>query len=601
MGPITIWRPLAGGLGWLFAFSVAVNVLTLALPLHMMAIYDRVLPSGSTETLVYITLIVAVALVVLGAAEGLRLMLCQRLGARLIATHGDALLRRALDGAGERTGPRELTALQHFVASRAFASLFDLPFVPLFVGLMFLLHPWLGAATVGGILLLCLIAWLHLMLARGAMEAARRHAAEMDGFAAQVLRARENARALGMAGGLGARWGRYAADAMRAADGLARAGSIGLGVTRTVRQVMQVLVLAVGAWLVLADQLSAGVIFGASIIFGRAVAPVEQVIASLDRILRAREDVRAVARALDGVEGPERHARGIEVEAKPLGRVELISAGLSGAGEAGEAGDVGETGDDGTVLTNVSFTLEPAKVLAIIGPSRAGKSAIARIVAGAVAPSEGAVRLDGHDPAPWTDARRTRMIGYVAQDAPLFPGSIADNIARFDPALDEERVLWAARFAGAHEMIADLPDGYATMVGLECALGAGHRQLVALARALYARPRLLVLDEPNAYLDQHGEAHFLRMLTNARHEGMGSIVVSQRRSVLHVADYIATVNGGRLASFEENRGQWKRRAGDQRRRDALHDEARELAARVNSAVALADQLSRSLGVDVRPS
>ena len=592
MGPITIWRPIAGGLGWLLAFSVAVNVLTLALPLHMMAIYDRILPSGSTETLVYITLIVIVALAVLGAAEGLRLMLCHRLGARLMATHGPALLDRALAGTERPTGPRALSALRQFVASRSFASLFDLPFVPLFVALMFLLHFWLGIATVIGIGVLCLLAWAHVTLARTLAESARRRAAEMDEFAAQVLRAREDARALGMGGGLGRRWGRYVADAMGDADALARIGSVGLGVTRTARQAMQVLVLAIGAWLVIADQLSAGVIFGASIIFGRAVAPVEQAIASLDRLLHAREDARVVASALTDTAGPERHARAIEIETKPLGRVELVSAGLRGA-EGERSG--------GPVLADVSFTLEPAKVLAVIGPCRSGKSAIARLVAGALAPTEGAVRLDGHDPAPWSEARRARMVGYVAQDAPLFPGSIADNIARFDPALDEERVLWAARFVGAHAMIADLPDGYATMVGLDCTLGAGHRQLIALARALYARPRLLVLDEPNAYLDQHGEAHFLRMLTNARHEGIGSVVVSQRRSVLHVADYIATVNGGALASFEENRGQWKRRAGDQRRRDALHDEARQLAVRVNSAVALADQLSRSLGVDVRPS
>lgn len=588
-----VFRPVMGGLGWLLAFSVAINLLALALPLHMMAVYDRVLPSRSVETLLYITLIVVAALVVLGAAEGLRLMLCHRLGARLVAEHGAPTFRDALDASaddgGRAAAPRELAHVQGLVASRTFAVLFDLPFVPFFVLIMFVLHPLLGAATMVGIAALALVAWGQFALSRSRADEAERARNLWRGFAGDAVAERDDARALGMRGALAGRWSEHARRALVSADALARIAAASLGLTRTLRQAMQVVVLSLGAWLVIADQLSAGIIFGASIIFGRAVAPVEQVIGSLDRLLAARRDARALSARL-AARADEAAEADIVVPHRPLGRVELVAAGLRG-----------EAARDGTVVCDVSFTLEPAKILALIGPTGAGKSQIARLVAGAVAPSEGRVLIDGHDPCGWDDARRTAAIGYVAEDAPLFPGTVADNIARFAPAVDGDRVLWAARFADAHETILRMPDGYATRVAGPFALSTGERQLVALARALYARPRILVLDEPNAFLDQHGEAHFLRALTNARHEGMSSVVVSQRRSVLQVADYIATVNNGRLASFEANRGQWKRRAADERRRTAIHESAREEARRANSAVVLADRLSRELGVDVRPS
>ena len=588
MAWVAVFRPQLGSLVWLAAFSVAANLLALALPLHMMAVYDRVLPSGSVDTLVFITLIVVLALAVLGVAEGLRLMLCHRVAARLVRDHGGGLVRAAIEGEAPAS-PRELVALQQFVASRTFAALFDLPFVPLFAALMFLLHPLLGAVTVVVVLVLAALAWAHVVIAAGPARSFARSSAAWHAFGAGAAAERETALALGMRGHLAERWGHFARRALDASDGVARVAAVGLGITRAMRQIAQVAILSIGAWLVVVDQLSAGVIFGASILFGRAIAPAEQVIASLDRVLRAREDMEAVAALVERAdeEDEREDARDIVVPLQPRGRVELV--GISAAEGAGGG------------LSGVTLALEPAKIVAVIGPTGAGKSALASIVAGAVPPATGKVLLDGHDPAHWSDARRAAMVGYVPQDAPLFPGSIADNIARFAPRIDEDRVLWAARFAGAHDAVARLPEGYGTLVASDRDLTAGERQLVAFARALYARPRLLVLDEPNAYLDQHGEAHFLRALTNARHEGMGSLVVSQRRSILQVADYIATLENGRLRSFEANRGQWKRRAGDERRREAVHEDARQDALRANAAVALADQLSRSLGVDVRPS
>ena len=576
---------------WLAIFSIATNLLVLAMPLHMMAIYDRVLTSGSLETLLYITVIALAALALLGAGEALRLVIAQRAAARLVTEHGGQLMRGALSEpeAEAARGPRELQGLRGFVASRGFVSLFDLPFAPLFVALMFALHVYLGLLTLLGVALLALVAFAQNAFARGASDEAARRTADLSAFTNAALRQRETGEAMGMGPAIVNRWGAATARALSSADDAGGVGAVAYGVSRFVRQGLQVMILATGAWLVLDGALSGGVILAASIIFGRAIGPIEQAISGWERLVRAREDAATLRCVLAGAENEdEASALG-----KPIGRVELRGVGVSIEEPAG-----------GTrpVLGGIDMSLEPGRVCAVIGPNGGGKSSLARVIAGALPASSGAVRLDWYDPREWSPARRAAMIGYVAQDVQLLPGTVADNIARLSDEIDEERIVWAARFAGAHEMIAGLPRGYATPVGEGIegrGLTGGQRQLIGLARAVVTRPRLLVLDEPNAHLDQHSEAHMLRALTNARHEGTSVVIVTQRRSILQIADYIATVNGGTLAAFEENRGQWKGRSGDEARREAIHEASRRDAERTNSALSLADQLSQSLGMEVR--
>ena len=584
-----LWGPILREMRWLAIFSVATNLLVLAMPLHMMAIYDRVLTSGSAETLFYITIVALGALALLGAGEALRLVIAQRASGRIVAEHGGALMRGALaePEAGSAKGPRELHALRSFIASRGFVSLFDLPFAPVFVVLMFVLHPYLGLLTLLGLALLGLIAWTQGALGRASVEETARRTADVTAFTTATLRQRETGEAMGMGPAIVARWGAATVRALGPADAAGSVSAIAYGTSRFVRQGLQVLILAMGAWLVLNGELSGGVIFAASIIFGRAVGPVEQLISGWERLLRARDDASALRAALSSVEDDVSHALG-----KPLGRIELTNVGVS-FGEAGEPGR--------TVLQNVDLKMEPGRICAVIGPNGAGKTTLARVIAGALPVSAGSVRLDGYDPREWSAERRSRIVGYVAQDVQLFPGTVADNIARLSDEIDEERIVWAARFAGAHDMIAALPRGYATAVGEGIegrGLTGGQRQLIGLARAVVTQPRLLVLDEPNAHLDQHSEAHMLRALTNARHEGTSVVIVTQRRSVLQIADYIATVNGGSLVSMEENRGQWRARTDDEVKRRTIHEEARRDAERTNTALSLADQLSRSLGVEV---
>ena len=593
-GKMGVFTPIRGEIAWIAVFSVATNLLVLALPLHMMAIYDRVLTSGSVETLVYITLIALGALALLGAGEALRLLIAGRMSARLVTVHGERVLASAMAAPdGEPAdGPRELQALRAFVASRAFVGLFDLPFAPFFVALMFALHAVLGLVTLAGMLVLVLIAAAQHGLAGGLSAEAQRRSGDLTAFTATALRHREDARPMGMGPAIARRWGAAVARALTVADRAGGVGAVAHGLTRFVRQGLQVVILALGAWLVLAGDLSGGVIFASSIVFGRAIAPIEAVIGGWERLVRARLDARAVRARLE-----EEVVEGEAAFGKPLGRLEARGLGYAATDMLGQSVPL---------LTDASFALEPGRIMAVIGPSGAGKSVLARLLAGALPASEGCVRLDGHDVGHWSDERRARSIGYVGQEVRLFPGTVADNIARLRDDIDEERIVWAARFAGALEMIASLPHGFATPVGGGVSGGAGgafelsggQRQLIGLARAVVTRPRLLVLDEPNAHLDQRSEAQFLRALTNARHEGTSAVVVTQRRSVLQVADRIATVNGGRLVSVEENAGQWKLRENDARR-DELHEEAREAARRANAALSLADRLGQELEMDVR--
>ncbi len=216
-----------------------------------------------------------------------------------------------------------------------------------------------------------------------------------------------------------------------------------------------------------------------------------------------------------------------------------------------------------TILSNVSFKLQSGEILAIIGPSGAGKSTLAKLLSGAISPTEGSVRLDGFELSQWPDERKGQSIGYVPQDASLFPGSIAENISRYELSLDEDAIISAARKANVHKQIVKLPEAYATLVGPGFhEMSGGQKQQLSLARAFFAKPRVLVLDEPNAHLDQKAEDALLTSLSEARNDGVSSIVVSQRRSILKIADYVLTLNEGQVVSYRPNEGQWRARRGD---------------------------------------
>ena len=554
-------RGLARELRWLFAFSVAANLLLLAMPLHMLAVYDRVLASGSGATLFFITALAFGALVLLGVAEIVRLRIAQRMAAGWTARTAEPLFARLVrddEVRGANGEPvqrasvlRSFYALRSVLGSRAVLAVMDLPFTPVFVLLLFVLHVQIGFLTVGGIALLAALAWGERRMAAGTSDAATRANGEAVTFSQGFVGRAEDIRAMGLFPDVLRHWGTRMGRALVHSDEASRINAAFFGLSRTVRQGLQVLIIAWGAWLVLDGQLSAGVIFAASLISGRALVPVEQVIGAWDRLVQGRRAHEEIEHFLSNAPLPEPAV------------VPAVTAGdLDVRGLAVEVASGGRTV---SILRDVTFALASGECVAVVGASGAGKTTLARCLAGALEPTRGQVRLDDFELSRWPDRRRRESIGYVPQDATLFSGTIADNVSGFAARPDDDAIVAATRAAAVHDAVVRLPEGYGTHVGPGAhELSGGQRSQVALARAFYARPRLLVLDEPNAHLDQPSEDALLRAVARLKSEGVSVVIVSQRRSVLKVADRVLSLEDGRMVSCVENRGQWRARRDDAR-------------------------------------
>lgn len=526
--------------GWLWLFSTAVNLLMLASPIYMTQVYSHVLPGHGFETLIYLTLLVTVAFGVYGLLESARSIIAQKLSARyeLAATH--ALLEGGLAAeAGTDIGDavRQAGTARQVLSSRTFLGLFDLPFAPLFFIVLFLAHPVLGAVALAGGVVLVVIAVLNNRALGNSSQRGSAHQAQAGRYAAAALNHSEDVRAMGMAPQMIARWEQQAIAASAAADDAASANAFYMGLTRFVRQTLQTLMLGVGAWLVLTGQMSAGLIFAASLLSGKALQPIEQMIGGWRQLLQgmaAHDKVTDMLVALDQ-----------RAEAAPIalpaatGRLTLEAVGF----------DVPQPLGQRALLTGVSMVVEPGEIIAVMGPSGAGKSTLARLMAGIAAPSHGHVRLDGFDLGQWPVDQRGAATGYLGQESDLLDGTVAQNIARFSEGASDLSIITAAQRANAHEFIARLPDGYMTRLGTGgIRLSGGQAQRIGLARALFGEPKLLVLDEPNAHLDSDGERALIDALSAEKARGRAIVVVSQRNSILSVADRVALVRDGRLES-----------------------------------------------------
>lgn len=539
------YKPLSdvfsGALFWLALFSVAANLLMLAVPIHMIQVYDRVLPSHGYETLFYLTLLVLVALALFGLIESLRSILAQKLAAKyeLVAAPalltGNFLSRAEADAA---SAMRQVGQVRQMIGSRNFVNVFDLPFAPVFLLLTFILHPVLGLMTLIGGGLLAAIAWLNNRALGETGDEATRHQSQAARFAAIALRQSDDVRAMGMTGPMIDRWEADALGAIVSNDRAAAVNAFYFGITRFVRQGLQVLILATGAYLVLNHQMSGGLIFAASLLSGRALQPIEQMIGGWRQWLIALEGHRAIGETLAKLEA------GTPAEAvrlpEPKGR--LVAKGLTYT--------LSPLPGVTPILDSVSLEARPGEILAIIGPSGAGKSTLARLLAGALAPSAGEVRLDGFALDHWDPEQRGAAIGYLGQEIEFLDGTVAENIARFAPGAPDRAIVDAARRAHAHEFIATMPDGYGTRLGAGgVKLSGGQVQRLALARALYGGPCLLVLDEPNAHLDSDGEAALMAALQDEKVRGRAIVVVTQRSNLLQVADRVAVIRDGKLESI----------------------------------------------------
>lgn len=534
-------RHLRGGLINIGIISLVISVLLLTQPLYMLQIYDRVLPSASINTLVFLSLITLFTVAVLGLLDVFRQLLASRLSLRLESELGaDAFLAGA-HGKNAELGDvqplRDLVQVRNFVSSRVLQSLFDLPFVPLYILILAFIHPKLAALTLGGVALIALVAVLNQRGVNKPGELAAQSAMKAMASAQAFTRSAEMIRAMGMTRNTVGIWGKAEADSLRAFDEITAVNAWYGGVSRTIRLLLQIAILGFGAYLVIGGEMTAGMIFASSMIAGRALQPIDQLVAGWRQIFDARDAWTRFKGALAAASQFAETKTDLPV---PTG--EIHGENLMYFPPGRKASD--------PVIKRITFRIPAGTVVGIVGPSGAGKSTLARLICGAIDPSQGTVRIDKADIRQWDRDRLGRYIGYLPQDADMLPGSVAQNIARFTPEADDEHIVEAAKAAQVHDMILQLPDGYATVLGPGgMGLSGGQRQRIGLARSFYGNPKILVLDEPNANLDPDGEAALDRALAQAKAAKITIVMVTQRRNSVDKLDALMVLRDGHIEDF----------------------------------------------------
>jgi PrtD family type I secretion system ABC transporter len=519
--------------------SLFVNLLLLAPALFMLQVFDRVLASGSGETLLVLALGVGLALLLMLALDHLRSRL-QGVAGALLGESLAPLVARLMIAQGARRsghasseGLRDVATLRNLFSSQGLLALFDAPWVPVYIAVIWLAHPWLGVAAALSALLLFGLALSTDRWTRRDIEAVVRASSGATRELEASLANAEVAQTMGMTDALLSRWRARSAEVHAMQAPTARRTVALTALTRMLRQSVQVALLALGAWLVISGEASAGVMIATSTLLGRALAPVEQLVGSWRVLAEARLAWRRIAE-LAAVTDAQPDRMALPVPSGMLAAQQLVFRP--------------PLGSERMILAGVSLALAPGESLAVVGPSGAGKSTLVRLLTGVWKPAAGVVRLDGADLAQWPREALGPHIGYMPQDVQLFAGTVAENIARMGE-VDAEAVVAAARLTRCHELILGLPEGYDTVVDPGSALlSPGQRQRIALARALYRSPKLVILDEPNANLDGAGEQALGETLAELR--GQATVVVVTHRSTLmaHV-DKMLVLEGGRVAHF----------------------------------------------------
>jgi ATP-binding cassette, subfamily C, type I secretion system permease/ATPase len=525
----------------LFVISGLINLLALTGSIYMLQVYDRVLTSRSVPTLVTLTSIVAVVYVFLAILDILRNQASARTGLvferRLSATVLDLVLRGPLLGLSRAQAQqpiRDMDAVRSFLASGGAVAFLDLPWMPLYLGFVFLLHPALGLLCLAGLTLILALTLLTERFSKPLVNLASGADSERRALADTSTRNAESLQAMGITGRAVQRLEQanraFLSVQTRSGDVIALLG----GISRAFRLFLQSAILGLGAYLTIQGEVTAGAIIAASIASARAIAPLEQVIIHWRSLVGARAGYARLRKTLAEVPVAPKPLR------LPPPRQTLTLKNVS----------VTIPGTQRLVLHDIDFELRQGQALAVVGPSAAGKSSLARTITGVWPIRRGSIRLDGAEFDRWTAAELGRHIGYLPQELVLFEGTVADNISRLEGNEDSEAIVAAARAAGIHEMILGLPAGYETRVGPDGAsLSAGQRQRIALARALFRNPFLVVLDEPNSNLDADGEAALTRAIHGIRERGGIAIVVAHRPSALAAADLALMLNQGQLTDF----------------------------------------------------
>ena len=521
---------------WAGLFSSAINLLYLSSPLYLMQVYNRVLLNESISTLVLLTLILAIALVTMAALDAVRACVLIRCGIRLDIDLSkrvfEALVVRSAERGASRGAQqlRDLDQFRTFVTGPGIHFAFDLPWIPIYLLLLFFIHPLLGVvATIGAVLLLAL-AGVNEALTRESLKQAEAAGNQSYVFTENILRHADVIRAMGMQPAVERNWQSQRSSMLVQQASASDKNAVMTSSIRFFRLLLQSLMLGTGAWLAIDHIIAPATIFAASIIMGRALVPVEQAVGTWKQFVGAREAYSQVRELLDDIDLTP--PRTIVPRARNTVEVRELRCVLPARRDP--------------VIKDLSFELAGGQALGIVGPSGSGKSSLARLLVGAIAPAAGRLRFGGLDYAHWDPLEFGRHVGYLPQDVGLFAGTVRENIARFGEASTEE-IIDAAKRAGIHEMILDLPRQYDTKLSSGgVGLSGGQRQRLALARALLGRPPLLVLDEPNANLDGPGEEALKLALLQAKSEGATVIVITHRTTILDIVDVMMVLRNGLL-------------------------------------------------------
>ncbi|KQB98448.1 peptide ABC transporter ATPase [Loktanella sp. 1ANDIMAR09] len=535
-------RKKSRSLYWAVAvFSFFVNLLMLTGPLYMLNVYDRVLSSRSFETLLALSVLVAFLYAMMGILDFVRGRVMGRVGARFQAdldrrVFGAVLKATTLNRAPREaaTGLRDLESIQRLITSPALMALFDLPWVPLFFFGIFIFHPLMGVLAVIGAVILLIVALLNQFMSRRPLEAANAASFMSNQLGTQIRSESEMVHSLGMRGAAFDRWQLARGKSLDTAIDAADTSGTFTAITKSFRLFLQSAMLGLGAYLVLINELSPGAMIAGSILLGRALAPVEQLVGQWAVFQRGREGWRNLSELLGQVP-----ADGQRTELpKPLAK--LVADQISAV----------PPGEQQAALRNVSFAVSPGQAVGVIGPSGAGKSTLARILTGVWSPAVGKIRLDGAALDQYEPDVLGQHVGYLPQRVHLFDGTIKENIARMSMAPDDAKVIVAAKTADAHEMILKLPDGYDTRVSSSTGrLSGGQIQRIGLARALYGDPVIVVLDEPNSNLDNDGSLALNKAIKALKAAGKVVFIMAHRPSAIQECDLLLVLENGTRRAF----------------------------------------------------
>ncbi len=521
-------------------FSCISNLLMLTGSVFMMQVYDRVLTSGSVPTLIALSLIVAVLYVYYGFLEVVRARLMVRIGRNFEESLRDRVfdavamlaLRKAPSTGGQPI--QDMATIRQFLSGQGPFAYLDMPWVVIYLGVVFGLHPILGIAGVSAAVLIFVLALLTERATRKPVAEATSATMAAAAMNEEARRNTEAMHALGMKAMLRDRWAREQQNALDASTTASdRGGIFGTG-SRVFRLMVQSGMLALGAWLALQHEITPGTIIASSIIMSRGLAPIEQAVANWQQFLSFRKAVARLDQVLAAVQ-PVKEPMPLPPP-KGLLEVENLTVAISG--------------QEKPILQSLNFTVKPGTGLGVIGPTGAGKSTLSRVLVGVIEPARGSVRLDGATFEQRSEADRFRYIGYLPQDVQLFDGTVAQNISRFAKEPDSKAVVAAAQLANVHNLIMRLPQGYDTTLGEQGArLSAGQRQRLALARALYGDPALIVMDEPNSNLDAEGEAALDAAIRASLKRGAALVIVAHRPSALQAVDDVLVLAEGKQAAY----------------------------------------------------